>query len=1415
MCRFFWISFLFLLFSFNTSKSQQNIIHDIPWESDTVGMWGPSSTVWSINRIDTLIDFSLGPYGDSYSFVYDFGIGDSLGVIFDYGASAAARAVFEMTGWSGGSVKVNYPTKVDMGFPADGSFSNGDWLTITSDYRELDTTMYNADNDKWELYSKWPEFGKIELYTDISINAHADIIYSNFEDIFNVEWDTMHLFNPVNVDLDHFDIFLIDIPNGEYKIPWVAFHNDPITGNPVIDSVYFLQDSIGWPLHFPDIFYELIGISGDISIPSIQTNDWIEDEQRLYAWGNCEYLHINLDIVKFVQQVCHYMSNIPQFAGLESVSQAIAYEEGDTTIFIMTDPISGEDFTAHAAWDLIDMELLFTNTMNQTLAFCDNQEYSFLGMDIPPMHYPNVWNILNFAVPVDYQVYDLTNTLIEEGSSDSIKYGADYDLKIKYPCSDEQLLPITVSHAIDPWLTNMVRDTIDVDFYLKVLEIEYSIGTPSNPILEGSFLAYEDTMALGSFAGPPLFGPPLRMPWQMDGFFPDTTFTPDVMLLPNFGPLQIDTIEFQNVFCTGQSTGMANAIASGGHPPYQFVWTNGIDTISTTSNITDIPSGVYYVTVTDSYNCTVADWIEIIDINPELFTQTSGVDVLCHGNNTGSANVIASGGTPGYTYQWMPSGLTSTGINNLITGWYYVSVTDAVGCIEVDSIFINEPATLISTNIIPTHVICMNGSDGATNLTVSGGTPPYFYHWNNNSVSEDLVNIPAGFYYVTVTDNNHCIKIDSIQITQPDSLLINFNKTDVTCFGLIDGAIDAEITGGVPAYTYVWSNGSFNQDISGLLAGTYTLSVTDSHNCLTIDSINVTEPQSPLTSTTSDIPVKCFGGSDGFGIITISGGTSPYSYLWDNGQTSEILNSVSTGNYGVTITDAHGCKLYDTVFVSQPSAPLQASVTGTDVLCNGGHDGTANTTVTGGTQPYSYVWNSGQQTSNIVSLYPNGYEVTVTDSNQCTTTATVIITQPQAVVIDLSSDVHLCYGQSTNLSVTSIQGGTPPYSYVWTPTGQDSINIVTPLVTTSYFGHAVDSHGCLSNTKKIVVTVDPALTLNVYAGNDSVCPGDKVFINGVISGGAGEPYLVYLNDTIPGNLPFIVYPDSSTNYTVTVWDACHFNKITKSVFVYTYPLPSINFSADIYEGCQPLTVHFNEYSTDQGQTYVWDFDDGEYENLSLARNPIHTFNKADYYDVTLTVTSIYGCKNIFTGTELIKVYPNPIAQFDPMPDVATTSNPIINFQNYTINAIAYQWNFGDGNTSTLMNPSNTYDEIMNSYQVQLIATSDHDCTDTIIHKVSVNGEHTFYAPTAFSPNNDGVNDEFKVFGTGIDPDNFKLIIYDRFGENVFESNDINKGWDGSIKGKKQAPMGSFAWIAIYKNYVGEGKQQAGIVTLFY
>jgi gliding motility-associated-like protein len=293
---------------------------------------------------------------------------------------------------------------------------------------------------------------------------------------------------------------------------------------------------------------------------------------------------------------------------------------------------------------------------------------------------------------------------------------------------------------------------------------------------------------------------------------------------------------------------------------------------------------------------------------------------------------------------------------------------------------------------------------------------------------------------------------------------------------------------------------------------------------------------------------------------------------------------------------------------------------------------------------------------------------------------------------------------------------------------------------------------------------------------------------------------------------------SPNHYTVTVSDGCTVTDINaNAIFTITVnPLPVITFTVDRTEGCPPLDVNFTALSNNPGtDTYEWLAD----KNLIGTTNPlIHTFTQPDSIDIEFTVTSAAGCVSRIIKNDYIIVYPMPDASFYPTPQSASILEPTIYFTNTSQGAVSYDWNFGDPasgltlNGSILTNPSHYYDHT-GEYWVHLFATSNKGCRDEALVKVEITPDFALYIPNTFTPDGNSLNDIFQPAGVGIDEDNYKMEIFDRWGESIFSSDSFRKGWDGSVKGGKQAPQGVYIYKIMVYDTQGGKHPYVGHVTI--
>jgi len=289
--------------------------------------------------------------------------------------------------------------------------------------------------------------------------------------------------------------------------------------------------------------------------------------------------------------------------------------------------------------------------------------------------------------------------------------------------------------------------------------------------------------------------------------------------------------------------------------------------------------------------------------------------------------------------------------------------------------------------------------------------------------------IPAGTYTVTITDANGCIGTITVTISQPVALAVTETHQNTKCNGASDGKINLGVSGGTAPYSYSWNNGAYTSNINSLIAGTYTVLVTDANGCTGTITVTISQPAVLAVAETHQ-DVKCNGASDGKINLSVSGGTAPYSYSWSNGASTNNISSLAAGSYTVLVTDANGCTSVKSITISQPAA-LLVTETHEDVKCFGTANGKITLNVTGGSAPYVYAWSNGSAEANLSGLSAGSYKVTVTDANGCSAVKEIGIIQPSLLTASLKIRNTVCKDSPDgNIDVT-ISGGIAPYTFIW------------------------------------------------------------------------------------------------------------------------------------------------------------------------------------------------------------------------------------------------------------------------------------------------------------------------------------------------------------------------------------------------
>jgi gliding motility-associated-like protein len=498
--------------------------------------------------------------------------------------------------------------------------------------------------------------------------------------------------------------------------------------------------------------------------------------------------------------------------------------------------------------------------------------------------------------------------------------------------------------------------------------------------------------------------------------------------------------------------------------------------------------------------------------------------------------------------------------------------------------------------------------------------------------------------------------------------------------------------------------------------------------------------------------------------------------------------------------------------VTEPTA-IAITTAAVDAHCNQA-DGSVSANATGGTGTLNYQWIGGPANANYNNIPSGTYSVIVSDANGCSDTATVTVNNLNGVNVTLVSVTDLtCFQSNNGAVVTNATGGNGPYVYSWTP-NVSATNTASPVPANTYSLTVTDADGCTS-TVSATVTQPTDVTLATSATPGAVCAGTSVQLSS--TGGGGTPAYTYswMPGALPGNAPNIT-PAATTTYTAYVVDANGCVDST-TVLVTVNPVPVAVLVGDVTSGCAPLCVEFTDTSTvaAPGVINSWTWDFGDQSAVSTQQNPTHCFTTPGAYTVSLNITTTDGCVSSVTMPAYINVFAVPVAAFGAGPQPTTILDPQISFTDSSQNASTWYWSFGDvmPSSSTLQNPSFTYTE-PDCYDVTLVVTSIDGCRDTATKEICIGPDAVIYVPNAFTPNDDGTNEIFIPVTVGMDPAQFEMWIFDRWGNMIFYTDDLNEGWDGRVQGHSEiSQIDTYVWKIKAVDMLGNKHNLLGKVSL--
>lgn len=590
----------------------------------------------------------------------------------------------------------------------------------------------------------------------------------------------------------------------------------------------------------------------------------------------------------------------------------------------------------------------------------------------------------------------------------------------------------------------------------------------------------------------------------------------DTLLIDNSIGLQLNTTISET--CNSACNGAISFAPAGGTPPYQYNWSNG----NTNAAANNLCAGNYSISISDAAGCSTLQSITLGNNSPITFT-TASTNVNC--TIKGSASIL---GNAMYSYLWS-NGNTTSSINNLSAGDYFVTISDISGCDTLVHFNIIETTNPIQYTKNKTNVTCANGNNGSITILPAGNSL-LTYQWNNGITGSQLLNLSAGDYIVTITNDIGCSVIDTIQITAPTPLTIQSQINNASC-NHSNGNVNVQITGGTSPFTVLWSNGQIGNQINNLSKGIYSVTITDASGCLTSDSITIEDNPTFVLSLTTK-PVSCFDGCDGHAIITATGnGTLNYSWSDNSGLNSAIRTNLKPGNYTVLATDSTGCEV-EIQFTIANTTPIQVKTIIQPSECLNGIKGAATLMASGGAIPYTYSWNDSINSNIRKDLHPGNHEFRVTDDKGCIYTETIHI--PDSSKLELESTaLTICNGIKAHLFTTlNVEKDSLQWFFnsniLKGVTGKD---FYTPVAGTYYIAL---SNAC-GNFKSNEIELKVSSPESIQISNDQlICPGEQT----LISASGGVKYQWHQAEGLIDSIgPTItVSPLKTTTYTVTITD---------------------------------------------------------------------------------------------------------------------------------------------------------------------------------------------------------------------------------------------------------------------------------------
>lgn len=618
--------------------------------------------------------------------------------------------------------------------------------------------------------------------------------------------------------------------------------------------------------------------------------------------------------------------------------------------------------------------------------------------------------------------------------------------------------------------------------------------------------------------------------------------------------LQYTNIVANGALCNGAQNGTIDVTTTGGTGAITYTISPAANFVPPATFNNLLGNTTYTIVATDANGCSISTSVFVFQPPALVIDSAFFTNITCYNAANGTINVYASGGTGVLNYNLAPLGINNvTGaFTGLVPNTYTVTVTDANNCTLSTVFNITQPPAITLVSIAATNVSCNNAQDATITIACTGGSGVLNYNLqptNANNITGLFNNLAGGTYTITVTDANNCTYTTSITVVNPPILsYASFVVTNISCWGNNDGIINAQAAGGVLPYVYTMQPGNVVNATglyTGLLPGTYTVSVSDANLCSTLSVATITEPLPLTVQLVSTQNVTCHGGNDGAIVVSANGGNLPYTFtLNPTGVTNNNgdFQNVFAGNYTITVTDANGCTTdVQNILILEPPAIVFTALSHVDVICYGDSTGSITVQAAGGTGNIIY-----SITPALGTQFPLGffahlpsrvYTVTATDASGCTLTTLVDVKQNNEIIItEITYREPICYGDANGMINFTAIGGVAPLTYHLNNNIGQATGYFNNIIGGYHLLTITDFMGCRRDSLFLLPQPEPvhpaSLTITPQSCKDN--KDGKIVIVG--AGGRGH-YTYHIRPGLNVNQSGVFYGFEEGTYTVTIKDS--------------------------------------------------------------------------------------------------------------------------------------------------------------------------------------------------------------------------------------------------------------------------------------